>query len=175
MYTVTHKRISVNSNNISGKSSKPLEKDTEFECLQLTPLLLLDIAERCTNIQGQNGVRFRHLPPENSCPKSRSKTRQRFPSEVHTEIRRQHCQISVNTHSQFTLTTHASLSGDKPPNTCNYTSNKISQGNGGKNLQAVHQTSVGSRSPKKGSITQDCQNLTVLHAYEIGPIKRTQR
>ena len=45
MYTVTHKRISVNSNNISGKSSKPLEKDTEFECLQLTPLLLLDIAE----------------------------------------------------------------------------------------------------------------------------------
>ena len=45
MYTVTHKGISVNSNNISGKSSKPLEKDTKFECLQLTPLLLLDIAE----------------------------------------------------------------------------------------------------------------------------------
>ena len=45
MYTVTHKGISVNSNNTSGKSSKPLEKDAEFECLQLTPLLLLDIAE----------------------------------------------------------------------------------------------------------------------------------
>ena len=45
MQTVTHKGISVNSNNISGKSSKPLEKDTKFECLQLTPLLLQDIAE----------------------------------------------------------------------------------------------------------------------------------
>ena len=59
------------------------------------------------------------------------------------------------------------VSGAKPPSTCNYTSNKISQGNGGKNLHPVHQTSVGSRSPKKGRITQDCQNLTVLHAYEI--------
>ena len=84
---------------------------------------LSHVPERCTNIQGQNGVRFRHLPPENSCPKSRSKTRQRFPSEVHTEIRRQHCQISVNTHSQFTLTTHASLSSAKPFNACNYARN----------------------------------------------------
>ena len=85
--------------------------------------------------------------------------------------------------AEFTARTNATMSnakpfnksGAKPPSTCNYTSNKISQGNGGKNLHAVHQTSVGSRSPKKGRITQDCQNLTVLHAYEIGPIKRTQR
>ena len=63
------------------------------------------------------------------------------------------------------------VSGAKPPSTFNYTSNKISQGNGGKNLQSVHQTSIGSRWPKTCEITQDCQNLTVLHAYEIDPKK----
>ena len=61
MYTVTHKGISVNSNNISGKSSKPLEKDTKFECLQLTPLLLLDIAERRQATQ--------HMQLRKECPK----------------------------------------------------------------------------------------------------------
>ena len=66
--------------------------------------------DRMGCLYNQLGGSFRHLRAANSSPKPRSKTRQRFPSEVHTEIRRQHCQISVNTHSQFTLTTHTELS-----------------------------------------------------------------
>ena len=105
-------------------------------------------------------------------------SRQRCVSEVYVST--QHSSRTVSEFdsvytSKFTARTHATLSGDKPPSTCNYTSNKISQGNGGKDLHPVHQTSVGSRSPKTCGITQHCQYLTVLHSYAIDPKERTQR
>ena len=132
---------------------------------------LLHVPEHWKHIQAQIGVSLQWIwggiRKLTSCE-----------SEVHVSTQHSSQTLSefdsVYT-SKFTARTHATLSGAKPPSTCNYTSNKISQGNGGKDLHPVHQTSVGSRSPKTCGITQHCQYLTVLHSYAIDPKERTQR